>query len=181
MTPALRMALGASLAAHATLLIGLPMTGPVAFDVERARTSVELYLIAPAAPRQTTQAEPVSREEPPVVQPPVEPATQTFVSEESRGALTEALPSYLRNPAPVYPRLARERGQEGTVVLEVEVLASGRAGTVRVLRASGHELLDQAALQAVRGWVFRPARRWQQPVPFVVEIPVTFRLVESRE
>jgi protein TonB len=98
---------------------------------------------------------------------------------EKKGAATDALPNYLRNPPPVYPRLARERGQEGTVLLEVEVLASGRCGTVRVLASSGHDLLDEAARRAIGGWVFRPARRWQQPIAFWVEIPITFRLIDG--
>ena len=90
----------------------------------------------------------------------------------------EHLPQYLRNAPPVYPRSAREQGSEGTVRLEGEVLASGHCGAVNVLTSSGHAVLDDAAVRAVRVWVFRPARRWDQPVAFWVEIPITFRLVE---
>ena len=88
-------------------------------------------------------------------------------------------PDYLRNPPPIYPRTARERSEEGTVLVEVEVLASGRCGGIRVLASSGHVALDEAAVRAVRQWVFRPARRFNQPVPFVVEIPITFQLIDA--
>ncbi len=77
--------------------------------------------------------------------------------------------------------MRREQGHEGTVLLELEVLTSGRPGTIHILHSSGHQLLDQAALRAVRGWVFRPARRFQKPVPFWVEIPITFRLADHHE
>jgi protein TonB len=101
------------------------------------------------------------------------------VSEERRGALSEALPGYLRNPAPVYPRLARERGYEGTVLLEIDVLVSGRPGTVQVRHSSGYPLLDDAAVQAVRRWTFRPAQRGYTPVSLTVELPIRFRLVDG--
>jgi len=182
MSSPLRLALGLSVALHAVTLAGSPVTEPVAFDVERAPTSVELYLIAeaPAATSPARAEEPTS---PPVDataatrQQPPEP--QTVVTQEHKGARLDQPPSYLRNPPPVYPRAAREQGHEGTTLLEVEVLPSGRCGGLRVVRSSGSAVLDQAAMDAVRQWVFKPARRWREPVAFQVEIPVTFRLVDT--
>lgn len=181
MTSEFRLGLGLSVGLHVALLAGWPGgMEPVAFDVERGPTSVELYFVKPAAPAPVeTSVAPPQEPVPAVAEPAQEPPPQSVVTEEHRGAEVEVLPGYLRNPPPVYPRSARERGQEGTVVLEVEVLASGRCGTVNVLRSSGSRLLDDAAVLAVRGWVFRPARRWREPVPFWVEIPVTFRLVDA--
>ena len=101
------------------------------------------------------------------------------VSEDRKGASVDVLPGYLRNPPPRYPKTAQERDYQGTVVLDVEVLSSGRCGTVNVLSSSGHHVLDQAAVRAVRNWVFKPARRLRQPVAFWVEVPVTFRLVDG--
>jgi protein TonB len=181
MTPEWRAAIGMSMGLHAALLLGLPVTDPVAFDVERAPTSVELYLVAPPAaePVVSVDAEQPLPAPEPVAQEPLPPAPQAAVSEERKGAEIDLLPGYLRNPPPVYPRLAREQGQEGTVLLEVEVLPSGRCGVVSVLKSSNHPALDEAAVVAVRRWVFRPAKRWRQPVGFWVEIPITFRLIEG--
>lgn len=184
MTVNLKHALGLSLGLHAAVLGGWPVTEPAAFDVERAPTSVELTLVAtpPKAPViEPVEAQPESAREPEVNRPLQKPVAdpQTVVTDEHRGAVVEVLPNYLRNPPPVYPRLARERGYEGTVLLEIEVLASGRCGTVNVLTSSGYDVLDSAAVNAVRQWVFKPARRWRQPVAFWVEIPVTFRLIEG--
>ena len=180
MTNELKAALVVSVGLHAGVLAGLPMTQPVEFDVERAPTSVEIFILAKpnsaVAPR--PQPEPVKPETSPE-QP--EPQPQTVITPERRGALTELLPRYLRNPAPVYPHEAREQGWEGTALIEAEVLASGRCGTLRLLHSSGHTILDDAAERAIRAWRFKPALRGQTPVAVRVEIPVTFRLIESTE
>lgn len=49
-----------------------------------------------------------------------------------------------------YPEAARRQGIEGSLVLSVDVLADGSVGQVRILRSSGHELLDEAAVRIVR-------------------------------
>ncbi|MDW8123587.1 MAG: TonB family protein [Geminicoccaceae bacterium] len=84
----------------------------------------------------------------------------------------------LANPLPHYPAAARRRGIEGTVVLEVAVSPAGLPEEVVVARSSGSRLLDEAALEAVRRWRFRPARRAGEPVAGRVAVPITFRLLE---
>ena len=49
-----------------------------------------------------------------------------------------------------YPDQARERNQQGLVVIEFELEKEGRIMAVRVQRSSGVNLLDQAAVQAVQ-------------------------------
>lgn len=80
------------------------------------------------------------------------------------------------NPRPEYPRAARVAGWEGTVVLQVEVLPDGLAGTVRVHKTSGHALLDEAARRAVQDWRFVPAMDGNFPVRTVVHLPIRFDL-----
>lgn len=87
-----------------------------------------------------------------------------------------AKPDYLRNPPPPYPRMARERGWDGTTLLRVEVLANGTTGAIEIVRSSGHRLLDEASVQTVRGWRFHPARRNQRPIDAWAEVPITFVL-----
>lgn len=84
--------------------------------------------------------------------------------------------AYLHNQPPAYPLSARRRGIEGTVLLRVEIHASGNCQHVYVKRSSGHEMLDRAAIEAVRRWRFIPARRGNQPVTASAEIPIAFRL-----
>lgn len=85
-------------------------------------------------------------------------------------------PAYFHNPAPAYPLAARRRGEEGTAVLRAQVQPDGRCHQVEVAVSSGHPLLDRAAMAAVRGWHFVPARRNGAAVAAWVDIPVVFKL-----
>lgn len=87
---------------------------------------------------------------------------------------------YLDNPRPVYPLAARRLGQSGLVVMRVKVSESGKPTEVRVARSAGFEALDRAAVEAVRGWTFVPARRGDTAVSAWVEVPVRFRLEDAR-
>jgi protein TonB len=80
------------------------------------------------------------------------------------------------NPRPEYPRAAREAGWEGTVVLQVLVLPDGRAGSVTLYKTSGHSILDEAALSAVKGWRFFPAMDGNFPIQSAVRLPIRFDL-----
>lgn len=90
--------------------------------------------------------------------------------------LREAIPVYRENPAPGYPRVARRRAMEGTVLLEVLVSSGGRVKDLRVSQSSGHEVLDQAAVDAVRRWIFEPAQRGGEAVEMWVRVPIRFQL-----
>ena len=79
---------------------------------------------------------------------------------------------------PVYPEIARRRGQQGRVVLHVNVSPEGMPVAVTVAESSGYASLDAAALAAVRQWRFVPATRGDTPVPAVAEVPVRFRLTD---
>ena len=87
-----------------------------------------------------------------------------------------ARPDYLRNPEPEYPLVARRRGQQGTVLLNLTVSASGRPTEVSLKQSSGYQLLDQAALKAVKNWEFEPARIGDVSVESRIEVPVCFKL-----
>jgi protein TonB len=80
------------------------------------------------------------------------------------------------NRAPAYPTQARDRREEGTVIVRVQVTAEGAAAAVSLGRSSGHAALDAAALAAIRSWRFSPATRGGVPVAAEAEVPVAFRL-----
>ncbi|MCX7805351.1 MAG: energy transducer TonB [Planctomycetota bacterium] len=77
---------------------------------------------------------------------------------------------------PVYPEAARRLGVEGWVEVEFAVGTDGRVSDARVLRSSGGGRLDEAALAAIRRWMFRPALRGGRPVPATCAVRVVFRL-----
>jgi protein TonB len=82
----------------------------------------------------------------------------------------------LANPEPDYPWASRRAGEEGRVVLKVEVSAGGIVEAIGISDSSGHRRLDEAALEAVRQWRFEPARIGDQAIATTVNVPVTFRL-----
>lgn len=86
-----------------------------------------------------------------------------------------APPQFRVRYKPPYPAAARAQRLEGTVVLLVEVDASGRVTGADLQRSCGHAALDRAALDAVRAWRFDPARQDGVAVRACVEIPVRFR------
>lgn len=85
-----------------------------------------------------------------------------------------------RLPAPVYPRESRLRGEQGTVVLDLDVDAAGVVTAVRVVDASAYPRLAAAAVHAAKKGRFAPATRGGTPVPCTVRIPFIFRLSDAK-
>jgi periplasmic protein TonB len=94
----------------------------------------------------------------------------------SQQEIKEARPLYRDNPPPDYPRRAMQRNQQGTVFLEVLVNSRGRVEEIKVAESSGYSILDRAARDAVRDWVFKPGRKAGRPVDTWVRLPVRFEL-----
>lgn len=100
--------------------------------------------------------------------PPFVPAMPTA---GNQGAV-----AYADVRAPDYPPIARSRGLEGEALLRVLVAADGRAAQVRIEHSSGHSILDRAAVQAVRGWRFHPARVDGVAREAWIIVPINFRM-----
>lgn len=75
---------------------------------------------------------------------------------------------------PVYPGPARQMRIAGTVELNGVIGADGRIRELRV--TSGHPFLVQAALEAVRQWIYQPTLLGGNPVEVITTITVVFRL-----
>ena len=83
-------------------------------------------------------------------------------------------PQRISSVPPVYPPLAKAAQVQGTVILEATIADDGRVTDVRVLRSI--QLLDAAAIEAVRQWRFTPTLLNGTPVPVVMTVTVTFNL-----
>lgn len=77
---------------------------------------------------------------------------------------------------PSYPSMARRRGVEGTVVIEVSLDALGLQTELRIQKSSGNPLLDSSAVNAVRNWRFLPHQLEGLAIASRVQIPVRFKL-----
>jgi TonB family protein len=114
-----------------------------------------------------------------VMDRPVQRLKPVVASQKLQGAVTAAKPLMHVNPAPSYPPIARERGWEGTVRLEVLVEQDGHPSAVGIERSSGHAALDDSAVQAVRQWKFSPARSGAMRFSSKIIIPVQFTLLKE--
>jgi len=75
---------------------------------------------------------------------------------------------------PVYPPLARTARVQGSVLLAAVI---GKDGTIQNLHVvSGHPLLTQAALDAVRQWRYKPYILNGEPVEVDTQVTVNFTL-----
>jgi protein TonB len=83
-------------------------------------------------------------------------------------------PEVVHRVVPAYPAIAQQAGLEGRVVVRVLVDKAGAVRKVEIERSS--EMFDDAALQAVRQWTFRPAIASGNPVAVWVRIPIDFRM-----
>jgi periplasmic protein TonB len=83
-------------------------------------------------------------------------------------------PTKIVNVNPIYPQLAQAAHKEGVVILEAVIDARGNVTTVKVLRSI--QLLDHAAVEAVRQWRFTPTLLNGEPVPIVMTVTVDFKL-----
>ena len=87
--------------------------------------------------------------------------------------VTYPAPKY--SPRPNYTAGAMARKVQGVVSLEAIVEADGSLQRLRVVRSLDDEL-DLMAVDAVRSWRFRPARRDGGPIPSLVDIELSFTL-----
>jgi protein TonB len=102
--------------------------------------------------------------------PVVAPRAPAAVVQAREGA------NYLKNPRPAYPARAKREGWGGTTLLRVQVNPNGKAGSVRVQKSSGRDVLDEAATDAVKKWTFVPATEDGTPIGGYVTVPIVFRL-----
>ena len=129
------------------------------------------------APKPAPKPVPKAVEPPPVPTPPTPaPAAAPVPVAPAPVTPASANAAYLKNPAPEYPSLAQRRGWEGTVLLRVQVLASGKPGEIQVQKSSGRQQLDDAALAAVKRWSFVPAKQGDVAQDGWVSVPIDFKI-----
>jgi protein TonB len=156
-----------------------PVPEPIPQPVVEPPPPVEDELaVKPPPPKPVPKPKPVIKQAPkPVVKPVAKPVEQP-PAPPAPAPITPASASagYLKNPAPEYPSLAMRRNWEGTVLLRVHVLASGKPGEIQLQKSSGHEQLDDAAQAAVKRWSFVPAKQGNDPIDGWVSVPIDFKI-----
>ncbi len=85
----------------------------------------------------------------------------------------------IKRVEPIYPKEARKEGIEGVVILEAVTDIYGRVSAVKILRSI--PLLDQAAVDAVRQWVYEPAVIDGKPRGAIFTVTVVFKLKSEKK
>jgi periplasmic protein TonB len=138
----------------------------------------------PPSPQSVPDETPQGNDAP--MRPPQEKTETTAFDTAATGAasnqpalpsvLEAAQPEYSQNPPISYPKRARRRGYEGTVLLEVMVNRNGKVADLRILASSGYSILDRSAVNSVKTWSFIPAKKGDDTVDMWVKVPVRFKL-----
>lgn len=198
------ISIGLSIALHATIIaiVGLSFIKAPKFGIDNGQSSIDVALESNSSPSTlsekneplpiepnknpdaiSTKISPVEKK----VETPQTPnkdigtgtAKETSLHHTTGGTFTETNPTYLKNPAPLYPDSARRRGQEGVVLLSVLVDKNGSPISIKLKKSSGSSALDDSAGKAVKNWKFKPALFGSTPVEFNVDVPIRFRLSDG--
>jgi TonB family protein len=88
-------------------------------------------------------------------------------------------PKLIRDVSAAYPEEARKAGVEGIVIMEATTDTYGRVASVKVLR--GIPLLDQAAIDAIKQWVYEPMVIDGKPQPVTFTVTMRFKLDDKKK
>jgi len=122
------------------------------------------------------EARPVRKKTPEPTPIPTPEAAQSPAAAPVTTSGAYEIPAYYRNPKPDYPAEAKKLGQEGVVLLRVEVDGKGSVASVTLRQSSGFPMLDEAAQKVVSTWLFKPGRLAGIAVSTSVDVPVRFKL-----
>jgi protein TonB len=84
-------------------------------------------------------------------------------------------PRRIRNTPPSYPESAKKAGIGGVVILEITIAPEGHVAEATVLRGV-HPEIDQAAVDAVKNWLYEPSMVRGVAVPVLMTVTVNFRM-----
>jgi len=106
---------------------------------------------------------------PPAAAPPAAVETKATPT-KAGGQIQQAV--LITKKDPEYPKLARQTGAKGIVKLTALVGKDGHVKSVKVI--SGHPMLQAAAADAVKQWLYKPTLLNGQPVEADVEVVLNF-------
>ena len=126
----------------------------------------------PAAPKLAEPEPEREQMETPNIPPPAPPAPAVAPKQ----AKIDAPPKPPKTIKPDYPKGARQRGEQGEVILEIRVNAAGIVDRVDIVSSCGFPELDEAAARAARTARFTPAKSGGAPVASTARLKLDFKL-----
>lgn len=126
----------------------------------------------PTAPKLAEPEPEREQMETPNIPPPAPPAPAVAPKQ----AKIDAPPKPHKTIKPDYPKGARQRGEQGEVILEIRVNAAGIVDHVDIVSSCGFSELDEAAVRAARTARFTPAKSGGSPVASTARLKLDFKL-----
>jgi protein TonB len=134
-----------------------------------------------------------------VVQPPIEPpapvplpaqdstprpapatqAASTTLSREEQDQHLRACVMNLVTRQLTYPAIARRKGWQGIVKLELHIEPDGQISALHIDTTSGYSVLDKAALQSLQLANVPDAAQWLQGETIDMVVPVEYKLIDG--
>lgn len=141
---------------------------------ERPVKEIAKKIDKPEPPKKVAEAKPEKPK--PVSEPKAESKSQQAAGVNSSPKLVTR-PTFATRPSPVkYPKIAKRRGIEGQVMIEVWIDKNGKQVRQSLVKSSGTQVLDKAALDAIKRWQFSSHTVDGQAIAHRVQIPVRFKL-----
>lgn len=109
--------------------------------------------------------------------PPSDEPIIRFIPYDEPPVPVGGLEALMRNVR--YPPIAREAGIEGTVIVQAFIDARGRVTQTVVAQSLPGTGLDEAAVEAIEGTRFKPAKQRDRAVGVWMTIPIMFKLTQS--
>lgn len=144
----------------------------VALPAQPVPVAIADHTPSPNAPTGVTSPQPQPAPAP--IATPVE--TNPVAAANPKVDLPSSGAEYLHNPKPEYPRLSKQRGEQGKVLVSVFISTDGTAQKAEIKTSSGYERLDQAALATVKAWRYVPGKRGGVPEAMWFSVPINFVL-----
>lgn len=155
-----------------SLAMANPVKTPAKTNTTPQAKPIEITMAAPAPTIEFTPPTFTLPTPPQPSAPTSEPASRAATAGVSSGAEAELV-------KPRYPALSIRAGEEGTIILEIEVLPDGSVGFVRIIDSPGYDRLEKAAIEAVKRSRFTPAQSEGIAIRQVLRKTIRFRLQDA--
>ena len=150
----------------------------VIIDEPQEQQHEPVKIVKPDLETPQVETPPIEDTIPDIEVPVDEPAPNAISAQvsDSAPATETANMTVSKRVDPVYPAASRRMGEQGMGQFRVLVDEKGHPTDVQVLKSTGFPRLDQAAMEAIRKWAFKPAVQNSQAVQSWTRVQVAFQL-----
>jgi TonB family protein len=111
----------------------------------------------------------------------------TKIAKPEKHNTEKSIPLYerlvvLKKVQPVYVEIARKNGIQGTIYVEARIMKDGTVSEVKISKnKTGSKELEQAAIDAIKQWTFKPFEHQDSTTSIWATIPIKFKLAKEKK